>query len=74
MKLTLSETPKTGFLVTRPIFKLIIFQNPRDPDMLALDELPNIKALILNTLDHIFAMKALRICHYVFKIVKDAFT
>ena len=51
-KLTLSETPKKGFLATRPIFKLII--------------LPNIKALILDTLNHIYAMKALRICNYVF--------
>ena len=42
--------------------------------MLALDELLNIKALILETLNHIFAMKPLRICHYVFKIVKDVFT
>ena len=42
--------------------------------MLALDELLNIKALILDTLNHNFAMKALRICYYIFKIVKDVFT
>ena len=42
--------------------------------MLALDELLNTKALLLDTLDHIYAMKALRLYHYVSEIVKDAFT